>query len=164
MYLIRHSIDNSHCILSDIVQHMQLQQPTRNKYDVTGLFHRIYCKDNMFISNSFQAILHIKNAFVYKQFVLFPIEMNRHLISQIYCLEYMIFQKYNMTSDKIQQSSIYSSLLSGCVKTKRNQNGYHHHHHCPNAADMELLLQISGIWETHYARGLVYTFIITMKE
>ena len=165
MYLIKDVIDNSHCLQENITDTIFIQPSIPNKYHADGFFHRIVGKDQICMSTCFQIVLHLHHAvtYVHHNIIVFPIALNAPLILKLYSLEGMIFQKGNILN-KPCCFSIYSHMLSGCmkIKTKRNANEKTNaNKNMKHTTITKVILQISGIWESPLAQGLVYKFLLT---
>jgi hypothetical protein len=156
MYLIKHVIDNSSCFSQqNFLETLCINPPILNIYDKNGFFYRVFSKENGCVTNSFQLGMQIENAVYYfpQQIVVFSVALNAAFILQLHALEHSILEKANIT-EKRYCYSIYSHLLTGILKTNMHDRLRKEKSH-----NLNIILQISGIWESQYAAGLVYKFI-----
>lgn len=88
-----------------------------------------------------------------KNYLFFTLQSNYSLISKIQDLETNLIDCYNMEKSICKKNvfNLYNQLLSG--KIKLYNNSY-------NSKNNNIVLKISGLWETAHEIGITYKFIL----
>ena len=127
-------------------------EPIKNNIMTEGNFIRIIYSINLFTINGIYIKLPIENIQVDKYYNKYKYIFDKHayasVIEKIKFIEEDILKKVNIP--KLPQYKIYEQLNSGHVKliTEPKNNS------TPN-----ILLKISGVWETDTEYGITYKFI-----
>lgn len=126
-------------------------EPIKNNIMSDGNFIRILYSSELFTLNGIYLLLKINNIHVEKYYnkykYIFDINAHAEIIEKVKQIEFDILNKFDL--DKIPQYKIYDQLRNGNVKIIADKM-----ERCNN-----LLLKISGIWETETEYGITYKFM-----
>ena len=127
-------------------------EPIKNNVMTEGEFSRIIYADTCVTMNSIFLRMPFEVTGVCKYYSKhkYTIELTNE-INKIKQMEATILQKMNKNHKK-PQYNIYDHLLSGCIKISDTPP--------TNLENVNIILKISGIWETETECGITYKFII----
>ncbi len=128
-------------------------EPIKNNVMNEGNFIRIIYSNSNFTLNGIYLLITLNDISSEKYYTKYKCNFNptihKDLISQLKIIEETLINKYNFV-DKIPQYKIYEQLSNGNIKMS-NDIG--------NKSQCNLILKISGIWETQDKYGLTFKFI-----
>jgi hypothetical protein len=128
-------------------------EPIKNNVMNEGNFIRIIYSNSNFTLNGIYLLITLNDISSEKYYTkykcIFNPTIHKDLISQLKIIEETLINKYNFV-DKIPQYKIYEQLVNGNIKMS-NDIG--------NKSSCNLILKISGIWETQDKYGLTFKFI-----
>jgi len=128
-------------------------EPIKNNVMNEGNFIRILYSNSHFTLNGIYLLINLTDIFCDKYYTkykcVFNPTMHKELIHKLKLIEENLLAKYNFP-DKIPQYKIYEQLINGNLKLS-NDIG--------NRSQCNLILKISGIWETQDKYGLTFKFV-----
>jgi hypothetical protein len=137
-----------------------ISEPIKNNIIHQSLYYRILYSNNLFTLNGLYIILDIQYNSIEKYFnkykCTFDINTYKHYIEQLKQIELDILCKnYNSSSNSSSNPKqfslkIYEQLKNGIIKFFSEEYNKQQHN---------IILKISGIWETDTQCGLTYKFI-----
>jgi hypothetical protein len=126
-------------------------EPIKNNIMTDGKFIRILYSSDLFTLNGIYLLLKINNIYIERYYnkykYIFDIHSHAEIIEQVKKIENDILNKID--NNKKPQHKIYEQLCNGNVKIISDKI-----EKCNN-----LLLKISGIWETETEYGITYKFM-----
>ena len=127
-------------------------EPIKNNVMTEGEFSRIIYADTCVTMNSIFLRMPFEVTGVCKYYskYKYTIELTNE-INKIKQMETTILQKMNKNHKK-PQHNIYDHLLSGCIKISDTPPS--------QLENVNIILKISGIWETETECGITYKFIV----
>lgn len=118
-----------------------------------GNFIRILYSNHSFTLNGIYLLITLNDILCDKFYTKYKCNFNpashKELINKLKNIEETLINKYNFV-DKIPQYKIFEQLVNGNIKIS-NDIG--------NRTQCNLILKISGIWETHDKFGLTFKFM-----
>jgi hypothetical protein len=128
-------------------------EPIKNNVMNEGNFIRILYSNSYFTLNGIYLLINLTDVFCDKYYTkykcIFNPSIHKDLINQLKMLEENLMNKCDF-QNKIPQYKIYEQLINGSIKLS-NDIG--------NRSQSNLILKISGIWETQDKYGLTFKFI-----
>jgi Zn-dependent M16 (insulinase) family peptidase len=128
-------------------------EPIKNNVMNEGNFIRILYSNFNLTLNGIYLLITLNDITCEKYYSKYKCSFNpanhKELISKLKIIEEEIIEKYNF-ADKIPQYKIYDQLINGNIKIS-NDIG--------SKTQCNLILKISGIWETQDKYGLTFKFI-----
>jgi hypothetical protein len=132
--------------------------PIKNNIIYDGKFIRIIYSTPQLIMNGIFLHLELFNVSCEKNFnkykYSFNIEKNNSIIEEIKNIEQQLLMKADIKI-KIPQFKLYEQLISGNIKLLYENM---------NSNKLEMVIKISGIWETQFNYGLTFKFIQINKN
>jgi hypothetical protein len=129
-----------------------ISEPIKNNIIHQSLYYRILYSNNLFTLNGLYIILDIQYNSIEKYFnkykCTFDINTYKHYIEQLKQIELNILSKNS--NSKHFSLKIYEQLKNGVIKFFSEEY---------NKQQYNIILKISGIWETDTQCGLTYKFI-----
>jgi Zn-dependent M16 (insulinase) family peptidase len=128
-------------------------EPIKNNVMNDGNFIRILYSNNNFTLNGIYLLITLNDILCDKFYAKYKCNFNpaahKELINKLKIIEENLINKYNFI-DKIPQYKIFEQLINGNLKIS-NDIG--------NRSQCNLILNISGIWETQDRFGLTFKFM-----
>ena len=128
-------------------------EPIKNNVMNEGNFIRILYSNNCFTLNGIYLLITLNDITCDKYYTKYKCNFNpavhKELINKLKMIEENLINKYNFV-DKIPQYKIFEQLVNGNIKIS-NDIG--------TKSYCNLILKISGIWETQDRYGLTFKFI-----
>ena len=128
-------------------------EPIKNNVMNEGNFIRILYSNSYFTLNGIYLLINLTDVFCDKYYTkykcIFNPAIHKDLINQLKMLEENLMNKCDF-QNKIPQYKIYEQLINGSIKLS-NDIG--------NRSQSNLILKISGIWETQDKYGLTFKFV-----
>jgi len=128
-------------------------EPIKNNVMNEGIFIRILYSNYNLTLNGIYLLITINDIASEKYYSKYKCTFNpvnhKDLINKLKIIEEELISKYNFV-DKIPQYKIYEQLTNGNIKMS-NDTG--------NKSQCNLILKISGIWETQDKYGLTFKFM-----
>ncbi len=128
-------------------------EPIKNNVMNDGNFIRILYSNNNFTLNGIYLLITLNDITCDKYYTKYKCNFNpathKELILKLKNIEENLINKYNF-EDKIAQYKIYEQLFNGNIKVS-NDIG--------SKSQCNLILKISGIWETQDKYGLTFKFM-----
>lgn len=144
--------------INDIkINNIYFADSIKNTVLSNGKFTRILYSTSLYTLNTILLNIKLQNIHIehmYNKYkCTYPVDKNIFFIKQIEYLEKKILEK--IKSKKTRVYNINSQLLSGIIKLFTNITTHQN--------NLEIVLKISGIWETAEEIGITYKFM-TVKE
>ena len=128
-------------------------EPIKNNVMNEGNFIRILYSNHSFTLNGIYLLITFNDIACDKYYTKYKCNFNpsfhKELIHKLKMIEEQLINKYNV-ENKIPQYKIYEQLINGNIKIS-NDIG--------NKSQCNLILKISGIWETQDKYGLTFKFM-----
>ena len=128
-------------------------EPIKNNVMNVGNFIRILYSNNYFTLNGIYLLITLNDITCDKYYTKYKCNFNpvahKELINKLKMIEENLINKYNFV-DKIPQYKIFEQLVNGNIKIS-NDIG--------TKSYCNLILKISGIWETQDKYGLTFKFM-----
>lgn len=128
-------------------------EPIKNNVMNEGNFIRILYSNNCFTLNGIYLLITLNDIVCDKYYTKYKCIFNpvthKDLINKLKIIEENLINKYNFV-DKIPQYKIFEQLINGNIKIS-NDIG--------SRSQCNLILKISGIWETQDKFGLTFKFM-----
>lgn len=128
-------------------------EPIKNNVMNEGNFIRILYSNNCFTLNGIYLLITLNDITCDKYYTKYKCNFNpavhKELINKLKMIEENLINKYNFV-DKIPQYKIFEQLVNGNIKIS-NDIG--------TKSYCNLILKISGIWETQDKYGLTFKFM-----
>ena len=132
-----------------------ISEKKKNNIINDSFFYRIYYATNNFISNglvvNYKFVIHNSETFFKKTKLNFKEKDNIHNIQNIIHIENLLLSYFN--SPKIKKCSLRDQLKENHIKIQNTNLSLDYN-------NLNLVLKISGFWETQYEIGLTYRFFI----
>ena len=128
-------------------------EPIKNNVMNDGNFIRILYSNHNFTLNGIYLLITLNDVLCDKYYTKYKCNFNpmchKELINKLKNIEENLINKYNFV-DKIPQYKIFEQIVNGNIKIS-NDIG--------NRSQCNLILKISGIWETQDKFGLTFKFV-----
>ncbi len=128
-------------------------EPIKNNIMNDGTFIRILYSTHHFVLNGIYLLINLNDVACEKYYnkykYNFNVNNNKEIIDCLKNIEENILKKFEIVN-MIPQFKIYEQFKSGNIKLFNEITG---------KTNIELILKISGIWQTQYHYGLTYKFI-----
>ncbi len=129
-----------------INEHVILSEPVKNQVFNDSTFSRIVYSNNAITTNGIHLRLDMKGVTTDKKFnkitVYFNIYNNRDLIDTVRLMEQQLLSSF---TKKVPVYALYNELMSGRIIVHDVKNN--------------IVLKISGVWETDINCGVTYKFV-----
>lgn len=141
--------------INDIDCHnIYFSESIKNTVLLNGKFYRILYSTSLYILNTIILNIKLHNVTIEQSFnkykCSYPIEKNSSYIRQLEHLEKKILDKIETKKNRIY--NITTQMNSGMIKLFTNTNEIKN--------KLEVVLKISGIWETEREIGITYKFML----
>ncbi len=141
--------------INDIDDHnIYFSESIKNTVLLNGKFHRIIYSTSLYILNTIILNINLHKVTIEQTFnkykCIYPIDTNISYIKKLEYLEKKILNKINTKKTHVYNMTM--QMNSGIIKLFTNTNEIKN--------KLEVVLKISGIWETEKEIGITYKFML----